>query len=334
MIRPSGRPRVPFQRRNPLNNRSSNQDGPPPELKTVHKPTPKECTEVKGIIGKATNFPPEIVDIVMDFAEYWACSVSSIDYSVTSSKQHSIRGGTENENALLLRTEPLGLTTWHPDDQDSWRVAAPPYKLVEEYPRKELERFVEGPPSTLDHPFRKIVFDIVSRDQGWSHELTTHHTYRSSWTWFDAGIDRFDKGHALEHTGTSEPEASSSPDSTGSDKGPTTAAIRPVWPPLKKHSSEYDHALHATTDHKIQCHRIAEQDFQHHRIEWLYTDNIDPESSAGQELDSIGRGSATGNGNFLNNLKVGDMVTVWGRARFPGWVNIIQKVQVEVYWAL
>ncbi|TGJ84877.1 hypothetical protein E0Z10_g3884 [Xylaria hypoxylon] len=329
MIHPPGRPRVPFRRRNPLNNQHLDHPQPHPELKNTHKPTPKECAEVKGILGKAASFPPEIVDIVMDFAEYWTCSVSSIDYSVTSNGLFSIRGGSESENTFLLRTEPLGLTTWHPKDQDSWAAAAPTYKLVEEYPREELERFVEGPPSTLEHPFRKIVFDIVSRDQGWSHELDTHHTFRSSWTWFDAGIDRFDKGHTSEHTGTSETEASSS-----SEKVPTTGAIRPIWPPLKENLSEYDHTLHPTADHKIQCNRISEQDWQHHHIEWSCTDDIDPESSAGQELDAIGRGSATGDGSFLRNLKVGDMLTVWGRARFPGWMLSIQKVQVEVYWAL
>ncbi|KAI0542770.1 hypothetical protein GGR58DRAFT_170322 [Xylaria digitata] len=323
MMDPPGRLRIPFRRRNPLNNQSLGTAKPPPELKNTHKPTPKECAEVKGILGKATNFPPELVDIVMDFAEYWACSVSSIDYSGTPNGQFSISGGNESENTFLLRTEPLGLTTWHPNDQDSWRAAAPARKLVEEYPRKELERFIEGPPSTLGHPFRKIVFDIVSKDQGWSHEPNTHHTYRSSWTWFDAGIDRFDKGH------TSESETPN-----GSEKVPTTGAIRPVWPPLKENLSEYDHALHPTADHKIQCHRIGEHDWQHHRIVWSCMDNIDPESSAGQELDSIGRGSATGDGSFLRSLKVGDMLTVWACARFPGWSNHIQKVRVEVYWAL
>jgi hypothetical protein len=107
-----------------------------------------------------------------------------------------------------------------------------------------------------------------------------------------------------------------------------------VWPPLKENLNEYDHYLHATPDHKIQCNRVAEHDWQHYHIEWSCTDDIDPESSAGQELEAIGRGSATGDGSFLRSLKVGDMLTVWGRARFPGWTNRIQKVEVKVYWAL
>ncbi|KAI1163528.1 hypothetical protein F5B18DRAFT_319421 [Nemania serpens] len=321
--------RLPY-RRNPLKNPSV--DGPerPPELKNTLDPTPKECAEVKRLLGKATSFPPELVDIVMDFAEYWACSVTSIDYSVTASKNLAIHGGRDREDKFILRTEPLGLTAWHSDDHDRWQAAAPARKLDEEYPRKELERFVEGPLSTLEHPFRKIVFDIVSRDQGWGGDVQSRRTYQSSWTWFDAGIDRFDKGHtpASESVESTQAKTSSEPQNV-----PTTCAIRPVWPTLKEDLSEYHHGLHPTADHMIQCNRLAEHDWQHHHIEWSWDDDIEPESSAGIGLTSNGRGSATGDGSFIRSLRLGDMVTVWGRARFGGWTNSVEKVKVQVYWA-
>ncbi|KAI8951588.1 hypothetical protein F4801DRAFT_285888 [Xylaria longipes] len=319
------RPRIPF-RRVPLTN------GPerPPDISNTLERTPKDCAEVKRILTKATNFPPEIVDIVMDFAEYWACSVASVDYSVTAHGHLAIHGAGEREDKLLLRTEPLSLTTWHSDSQDRWLAPAPTRRLGEEYPKEELEGFVEGPPSTLEHPARKIIFDIVSRDQGWSNNVDSHHTFRHSWTWFDAGIDRFDKGHERSENGNkSEPKASSN-----STKTPTTGAIRSVWPPLKETLTEYHHLLHPAPDHMVQSNRVAEHDWQHHHIEWSWTDKVDPKSSAGRELEANGRGSTTGDGSFLRSLKVGDMVTVWGHARFPGWTNSVQKVQVQVYWAL
>ncbi|KAI0544716.1 hypothetical protein F4679DRAFT_563895 [Xylaria curta] len=325
MIHRPGRARIPF-RRVPLTN------GPerPPELNNTFQRTPKDCAEVKRILSKAANFPPEVIDIVMDFAEYWACSVTSVDYSVTANGHLAIHGGGEREDKLLLRTEPLGLTTWHSDDQDRWQAAAPTRKLNEGYPGEELDGFVEGPPSTLEHPARKIIFDIISRDQGWSHDLDSHHTFRHSWTWFEAGIDRFDKAHKSSKDGAE----SGSEVSSSSAKGPTTDAIRPVWPPLKESLTEYDHALHPVPDHMIQSNRVAEHDWQHHHIEWSWTDRADPELRVSEELEANGRGSATGDGSFLRTLKVGDMVTVWGHARFPGWINSVQKVQVQVYWAL
>lgn len=336
MINRGGRVRIPF-RRIPLVNPP---DGPgrSPELKNTHEPTSKECAEVKRIVGKSTGFPLELIDIVMDLAEYWACSVASIDYSVTTSGNMAIHGkgnyagdrnGSAEEDKFLLRTEPLGLTTWHSGDQDLWQAAAPPSKLGEEYPREQLERFVEGPPSSREHPFRKVVFDIVSHDQGWGGEHPN--TFSPSWTWFDAGIDRFDKSHTRPVRSEKNDETEPSNNTEGV---PTTEAIRPIWPTLKENASEYDHQLHATPDHKIQCNRVAKRDWEHYHIEWSWTDDVDPESSAGQELDARGRGSATGDGRFLRDLKVGDMLTVWGRARFPGWTNYVQKVQVQVYWAL
>ena len=132
-----------------------------------------------------------------------------------------------------------------------------------------------------------------------------------------------------EDVGKSEAKASVS-----AGKVPTTGALRPIWPTLKKDLSAYDHPLLPTADHKIQCNCVAEHEWQHHRVEWSWTDDIDPESSRAKELEAMGRGSATGDGSFLRTLKFGDMVTVWGRARFPGWTNNVQKVRVAVYWAL
>ncbi|KAJ8112697.1 hypothetical protein ONZ43_g5335 [Nemania bipapillata] len=165
------------------------------ELKNNHEPSPGQCHEVKRILAKASKFPPEIVDIVMDFAEYWVCTMASIDYSGTPNGHFAIHGAREDENTFLLRTEPLGLTTWHPDDQGRWKAAAPARKLNEEYKREELAGFIEGPDSGFKHPFRKVVFDITSKDQGWGGEPGTRRTFQQSWTWFDVGIDRFDKGH-------------------------------------------------------------------------------------------------------------------------------------------
>lgn len=98
MMARGGRRGIPFNRFENMPNRQ----GRSPDRKIIHEPTPKDCIKVKNIIAKASNFPPEVVDIVMDFAEYWACSVASIDYTVTASRCHTIHGGRSNENQLLV----------------------------------------------------------------------------------------------------------------------------------------------------------------------------------------------------------------------------------------
>ncbi|KAJ8126214.1 hypothetical protein O1611_g7425 [Lasiodiplodia mahajangana] len=323
--------RIPY-RRVPLINRPLDRPERPPELKNTFELTPKTCAEAKSILGKATRLPLELVDIVMDYAEYWVCQTASIDYSVTGSGHLAIHSGRDRENRFLLRTEPLGLTTWHPDDMERWQTAAPAQKLNQEYTHEELEPFSGNPPlNLLTHPVRKIVFDIVSRDQGWGGNIEDHHTYRGSWTWFDAGIDRFDKEPTPPVEAT---EESKSETSSGPKKGPTTSAIRPVWPFLSATSSGYDHQLQATDHKTIQHNRVAEHDWQHHHVEWSWLDDVDYESTAAQQLEANGRGCRSGDGSFVKDLKSGDMVTLWGHARFPGWVNNVQKVEIKVYWAL
>ncbi|KAI1809995.1 hypothetical protein GGS20DRAFT_569320 [Poronia punctata] len=308
----------------------------PCERKNIIARTPDVCAEVKSILSKASNFPPEVVDIVMDLAEYWACSEALLDYSQSSARNFSIYGSRDGEDHFLLRTEPVGFTKWHPDNEDQWKAAAPACKLEEEYEKEELEELIQEETSALLHPFRKIVFDIVSRDQGHTNEGSTRNTFQSSWTWFDVGIDRFDKRHKSSDESDIPAESETSGQSNAA-KNPTSVppirAIRPIWPPLNGDSTRYDHALHPTQDHKIQCNRTAGAKLQYHHIEWSWTDNIDPESGSGKDLETIGRGAATGDGRFLRDLKVGDMVTVWGRARFPGWTNHVQSVKVRVYWA-
>lgn len=44
---------------------------------------------------------------------------------------------------------------------------------------------------SLAHPVRKIVFTIESRDQGWGGG-DSRGSYHGSWTWFEAGLERFD----------------------------------------------------------------------------------------------------------------------------------------------
>ena len=43
---------------------------------------------------------------------------------------------------------------------------------------------------------RKLVYSFRSRDQGWSDYPQHHRTYEGSWTWFEAGLTRFQDKNA------------------------------------------------------------------------------------------------------------------------------------------
>lgn len=57
-------------------------------------------------------------------------------------------------------------------------------------------------------------------------------------------------------------------------------------------------------------------------------------NEAVERLERDGRGRRTGDGEFVRSLQLGDVVTVWAKARFPAWANNVNKITVDVYFAV
>jgi hypothetical protein len=112
----------------------------------------------------------------------------------------------------------------------------------------------------------------------------------------------------------------------------TVLSEDPDVPP--KTMASFSHELDPGMD-CLQRNRTATRDTTEQVITWSRTDDImDPDSVDAIELDKQGRGRQTGNGEYVRNLKVGDVVTVWAKARYQGWVNTIEEVKIDVYWAV
>lgn len=67
-----------------------------------------------------------------------------------------------------------------------------PWPLEREHERSFFAELADYPTPRLVHPVRKIVFNIRSKDQGGSGRSTESGPFHNSWTWFDAGLERFD----------------------------------------------------------------------------------------------------------------------------------------------
>ncbi len=77
-----------------------------------------------------------------------------------------------------------------------------PYHSRNPEPWHEVnDSLVDVTPLLLDHwskrsrirgkyPFRKIVFQLTSHDQGWASDRGGHGTYETAYTWFDVGLER------------------------------------------------------------------------------------------------------------------------------------------------
>ena len=272
---------------------------------------------VKQMLVSTGQIPIEIVDEIIDFAQYWP-HVSATSEAVVA------RGSTPKQDVFVLRTPPL-------------RAAAAESSRSHERLSSPLPTF------RAKHPVREIVWTLKSHDQGWSGEPPdTHGTYRCSHTWFDACIDRplpnfFLSPSVTEATYSDSLLHKPAPlpsDPRPDDRSPQVqaeilrdAGFATVQPPIfpAEEGLEGDYHLQHNVQSKAQP--------TEHRIVWSYLDNMDPATS-GQELSDVGKGSRSGDGTFVRCLQAGDCIALWARARYPAWSNFLDSASVSVYFAI
>ncbi|KAK3336377.1 hypothetical protein B0T19DRAFT_396133 [Cercophora scortea] len=339
-------------------------DSNPINMEHTYEPSVLDVLVVKAMMNRALGLPREVIDGIVDLAEYWPHTSTEVNYNGAKAVRGAIVG---EEDAFLLRTVPLGFpkspypvaiahtpeteaatepatTEPHPHIQapmpqapqaprplPDFQTPPPPKPVEQEYPIEVLQRLINSPNDNLEHPCRKIVFTIKSCDQGWGGQAIHQGTYHGSCTWFEAGLERCSKPETSE-------QAPDAPEPLF-----TSSALATVYPEVVRdpatNRNMFYHPLHARDTLKIQCNRTADGHLREHRVVWSYTDDIkfDADGATSPEvtaLDDAGRGRATADGTFVRSLKLGDVVTVWAFARFPGWLNLIERVKVDIYWAI
>ncbi|GES56987.1 hypothetical protein ATEIFO6365_0003005800 [Aspergillus terreus] len=226
------------------------------------------------------GLPVEIVDMIMDAAEYWASAEVRMD---------SRRVIHQDGDEVLVRTWPLCY--------DPETIGTPSPKLL---------------PHRTIHPCRKIVFSISSHDQGgWRRPRP----YDGSSTWFDTEVVH--SAHLPDHAVETQGVPPRGPD------GPRLRSGHPLLNP---------------GPHKLQSNGAdptASQQPDRHVVVWHYLDNIPADSPEAEDIQQRqGRGRATLDGSQVRSLELGDSISVWGRARYMGWLNIVKELTVRVFWAI
>jgi hypothetical protein len=312
-----------------------------------HEPSLVDVIVAKAMLTKALSLPPEIIDRIVDLAEYWPHTTTELDGTTVIA-----RGGNNNplgpsrtgsENVFVLRSVPLGLQNWkrvshNASDSPIERTLLKPQPPGEEYSADDFQQLIASPISLLAQPCRRIVFTIVSHDQGWGGERDDVGTYNGSWSWFEAGLERWCKTRPAQTGSPEQPEQTEKQLQQPSLKLDDLCTVLPEveWEGEVQNAYIFKHSLHPSDELKVQCNMTSERDPLEHRVVWSYTDNIDPRQDidAGIKLEYEGRGKATGNGKFVRDLKLGDVVTLWAKARFPGWANIVESARIDVYYAI
>ncbi|KAI6367380.1 hypothetical protein MCOR25_004915 [Pyricularia grisea] len=305
-----------------------------------YQPSALDVLVTKAMLAKGVNLPLEVVDLVMDFAEYWPHTTTHVDRP----SRPNIFGTRPDENNFLLRTPPVGFVRVpHPEPERYTREPVKVLRLSDEHPVEQFQKWIGSPVPPVQHPCRKVVFTIRSRDQGWGGDSRHHGTYHGSWTWFEAGIERVDaSGDCGDHCPdtTDQPAQDHAQDqeygsSSSSRPEISLCALRSIRPQVNYDGerTQFDFPL-MPADDKVQCNKTAHNEYITHVVEWRATDNIDPKSPEADDLVEIGRGRESGTGEFVRNLKLGDTVTLWSKTRFQGWANNVESATVDVYWAI
>lgn len=303
-----------------------------------YKPSVKDVLEVKQFLFEH-GLAAELVDAIIDYAEYWPHSSSVIGYEHTPLV---IKAGTERENQFILRSWPLGYDP-STDTKDPhnipWPFISKPWPASQDIPDEATEELLQRLTSAslprTKHPCRKIVFKLKSHDQGWGGTHSNKGTYRGSYAWFDTGLERISASRE------SIPQLTQIPLDREDSTGTTRVCFRTISPNTvltpshtpEKPVYDFEHPL-IPSRHTLQQNVVASYNTKEHVITWSYDDNILPDSLDGNKLEENGRGRETGTGEYVRNLEVGDVVTVWAKARFPGWAITVEDVQVDVYWAV
>lgn len=265
-----------------------------------------------------------------------------------------------------MRTLPVGFPQAGPETKYSTTAIPQPWPTQSEIPNDAIDdvlsRWAETFTPKGEYPCRKIVFTLKSHDQGWGGSYADKGTYRGSFTWFDVGLERvkaFRAGRlclSLCHSGKQlinadpddkeetqkvgpSPQFYPFPEDESSDR--ITCCLSTVLPRIAPTYSSTPNNVKPEFEHPLLPERgtlqrnvVAEKNTKEHVITWTCNDDILPESLDGNALEEQGRGRDTGTGEFVRNLKIGDVVTVWAKARFPQWTNVVEEVKVDVYWAV
>ncbi|KOS22836.1 hypothetical protein ESCO_003432 [Escovopsis weberi] len=334
----------------------------------AYDPTLEDIIDVRATLLRA-GMVADLIDDILDYAEYWHHSTSRADLDVRI-RALPASGLSEDYhgNKFLIRSWPVGFTgTYRNDDSGGINVARAfselkyretPIKaapLAKPCGKKYFEGLAPYAMPRLDRPVRKVVFRITSHDQGWTTHSTTG-SFHDSCTWFDVGLERFDAEHScpscndadspgpplcklrpIEPPPVEVPVPSPPNSSAGSspNRNPTLATSpgpSPGWP---RGEGRYEYALRERfNEWEIQRNRVAQYQWHDYTVAWARTDNVRPGSVDAQALFLLGENPSARDGKFVGDLRVGDVITVWGRSVQAGWENYVRSVEIDVYWAV
>ena len=311
-------------------------------------PTAWEAVRVKHLLG-VFFLPTELIDLIMDLAEYWPCTYSSMGrsvavlnddkaamtdfYSVMFTYHHWVPEAVACK--VLLSTAPLGYRcpVVKNGGKIPWaRLSIP--KPAFRYGDPHKSRYMQLP-TRGSRPCRKIVFSIVSREE--TAETTPIAT------WFEAAIGKAvpDRILPVLHPGTSGREADEEGDRTskhiskpGKAQRNMFHSMQSLWQkePWNRKKPPEEITLSQPNWHTVCRNEHPRRLNRRHIREWRYV-------HTNEEVEESDRGllsSSCAGADFVRSVEVGDSIILRARTSHSSspTMNYVASASVAVYWAV
>lgn len=362
----------------------------------------RKCPSMAAVISLRQHLalsrylPNEIIDIILDLAEYWPHTSSILDMTTrvysghiySSSRPARPRQKLERllgtpgsrrewkENGFLIRTPPLGWQCTSDTDLSKRNERKPPAATQ---PRPKWKPLIPRlqPPTWLPprglHPARRVVFEILSREERLenTHRPGSTFYYSDSKTSFDATVDTISFPKTTKksvnrsidpllwtaeaatkechgnhqqpsnvcytiRSKTSNHSPTSSSPSTPSSSSSSSSRNPPKSSPTTPSSSSSSSSSSGVTKNYTAHNRKVVRTWRYDGAERCYLPTTDRD---------FGSENATA---FVRGLKAGDCVGLWARAgNVEGsdaarggqgggraWCNVVDRVAIHVFWAV
>ncbi|KAF6760630.1 hypothetical protein DFP72DRAFT_76792 [Ephemerocybe angulata] len=249
-----------------------------------------------------------------------------------TSHRRSTERDVKEVQEILLDFLPLELINMILDEAEYWpvlicrNVSSPAKEIAARAYPEHCAKYCYYISPKLPNTIRpkKVTFILRSRDQGWGGDPGVTGTYPGSWTWFEAaifrGLDAFieDADRTARRV-----KGSEMPPRSPSDSSETQ-------PPIEG-AVQIEHPCNGSNLWMLQRNRRANRGEAQHEITWTSIDDVETKEDTDEALDRSGSGGGYG---FVCSLQPGDRIAVYARAQYPGWVNHVHGVEIQIYYSL
>lgn len=314
----------------------------PPYFDMKRCPTMLDVIKVRHYLS--SKLPTELIDILLDLAEYWPHTSSILDMTTRVYHDHMRYGSYGRgpktwwhnrsstpemrrewkETGFVMRTPPLGLRCVQSDDRrkayrQSWSAS-----FARRNKNKDSEVSDWLPPRGR-HPARAVLFEILSREERAADHPTAPGFRQDSKTLFEASVDNI----VLPQT---RPESPVQPLYWTPEAATTKSYLQN---PLSK-NPPYTFIPRRMTSARpdleqafpVSWNRTAQN--RKFVVAYRYDDTTRFSVEKERYLSAgIVRG-------FVRGLREGDSIALWARAREGAGAccNVVDRVKIHVFWAV